>query len=66
MRKVIWVATQDGKMVGVFPTKKKAAVFFGEDVELTKLVWNGFYHSEKPLEYDPYATGTISIFDPMF
>jgi len=65
-RKVMWLAVEDGKVVGVFPTKKKAEMFCGESVELTKLVWNGYYHSEKPLDYDPYTAQVINLFTPMF
>lgn len=68
MRKVQWIAKDaEGKLLGIFPTRKKVFYFFGEDqVVLTKLVWNGFYHSEKPLEYDPYQTGKVDLFEPMF
>jgi hypothetical protein len=67
-RKIQWVAKdRDGDVVGVFPSKKLAYTFHEEDkVTLTKMVWNGFYHSEKPLEYDPYASGTVSLYEPMF
>jgi len=65
-RKIFWMAVEDGKVIGVFPTKKKALVFCGEDATLTKMVWNGYYYSEKPLDHDPYMTQTISLFEPMF
>lgn len=67
-RKVQWIATdKQGKVVGVFPTKKRAFAFFEEEtITITKLVWNGFYHSEKPLDYNPYSEGVISFYDPMF
>lgn len=65
-RKTLWVALEDGKMVGIFPSKKKAEAFCGEDAVLTKVVWNGFYHSEKPIDYDPYTSGTVSLYEPMF
>lgn len=60
------MATENGKMVGIFPTKKRALALCAEDVVLTKLVWNGYYYSEKPLDKDPYACGTITLFQPMF
>jgi len=65
-RKTLWIATDGGLVVGVFPSKKRAYAFCGEDVTLTKLVWNGFYHSDKPLDYDPYTDGTVSMYEPMF
>jgi len=67
-RKVMWVAyAKDGKLLGVFPTKKRISTFIEEeDISVVKLVWNGFYYSEKPLEYDPYATGQVNLFAPMF
>lgn len=68
MRKIQWlVLDKKGNVLGVFPTRKKALAFFDElDINLTKLVWNGFYHSEKALDYDPYAEGIVSVYDPMF
>jgi hypothetical protein len=67
-RKVLWIATdKEGSVVGVFPTRKKAFVFFEEEtITLTKLIWNGYYHSEKPLDYDPYYEGKVNLFSPMF
>jgi hypothetical protein len=65
-RKTFWIALENGKVVGIFPSKKRAYTFCGEDVVLTKMIWNGYYHSEKPLDYDPYATYTVSLFEPMF
>jgi hypothetical protein len=67
-RKVQWVVRdKDGNLLGVFPNKKRISLFIeDEDITLTKLVWNGFYHSEKPLDYDPYAEGKITLFTPMF
>ena len=64
-RKTYWIATQDGKVVGIFPTKKKAEQFCDDNVVLTKMIWNGFYYSEKPIDYDPYC-GTINLYHPMF
>lgn len=49
-RKTLWIATDGGLVVGVFTSKKRAYAFCGEDVTLTKIMWNGFYHSEKPLD----------------
>jgi hypothetical protein len=68
MRKIQWlVLDKKGNVLGVFPTRKKALTFFDElDINLTKLVWNGFYHSEGALDYDPYAEGIVSVYDPMF
>lgn len=67
-RKVQWVATDgNGKVVGVFPTRKRAFQFFEEaSITLTKLVWNGYYHSESALDYDPYTEGVVQLHDPMF
>jgi hypothetical protein len=66
-RKVQWVAQdKDGKLVGVFTSRKRALKFCEEDVTLTKLTWNGYYHSEKPIDYDPYQEGVVSLFEPMF
>jgi hypothetical protein len=67
-RKVMWVVQdKEGKLLGVFPTKKRVSTFIeSEDIIITKLVWNGFYHSEKPLDYDPYAEGKVKLFAPMF
>ena len=65
-RKIFWIATENGKVVGIFPSKKRASMFCGEDVVLTKMIWNGFYHSEKPLDCDPYTSGTVNLYEPMF
>jgi hypothetical protein len=67
-RKVQWVATDsEGKVVGVFPTRKRAFHFFDEtSITLSKLVWNGFYHSEKAIDYDPYTDIRLKLYDPMF
>lgn len=68
MRKVQWIAQNGkGEILGVFPTKRKAFIFFEEDeIKLTKIVWNGYYHSEKPLQYDPYREGIVTLYEPMF
>ena len=68
MRKIQWVVLdKKGNVLGIFSTRKKAFQFFDEsEINITKLIWNGFYHSEKALEYDPYAEGKLNIYDPMF
>lgn len=67
-RKIVWVVqNKEGTLLGVFPTKKRIASFIEEEnIIITKIVWNGFYHSEKPLDYDPYAEGMVTLFEPMF
>jgi hypothetical protein len=67
-RKTQWIAQdKEGKVVGIFPTRKRAFSFFEEDtITLTKVIWNGYYHSEKALDYDPYSEGLIKLYEPMF
>lgn len=68
MRKIFWLAQdKDNKCLGIFRSKKVAYNFCNEEeITLTKLVWNGFYHSEKPLDYDPYTEGKVKLYDAMF
>lgn len=68
MRKVQWIVQdKSGKILGIYPTKKRAFTFNDEEsVNITKLTWNGFFHSEKPLEYDPYSEGVVKLYEPMF
>lgn len=65
-RKVYWIAMEGDKVAGIFPSKRVAHAFCGEDVVLTKMVWNGHYHSEKPLDSDPYLDGKVSLYEAMF
>jgi len=68
MRKIFWlVQDKQNKCLGICPSKRVAYSFFDEEeVTLTKLVWNGFYHSDKPLDYDPYTEGKVKLYDAMF
>jgi hypothetical protein len=67
-RKTFWIAkSSDGKTLGVFSTKKRAEYFLdGQDFTLEKLSWNGFYYSDKPIEYNPFDDTRVKTFVPMF
>ena len=67
-RKILWaVHNKEGKFLGAFPTKKRLHFFIEEeDIIITKLIWNGVYYSENPLEYDPFSSIEVKTFVPMF